>query len=147
MDAPPRRVSMLLRRFERGDVEPVVALWRACGLVVPWNDPCLDIERKLGEQPELFRVGIEEGELMASVMVGYDGHRGWMNYLAVSPERQGNGYGRDLVREAERLLTERGCPKLNLQVRASNRSVIDFYQAIGYSTDDVVSLGRRLIAD
>ncbi|WP_419819189.1 GNAT family acetyltransferase [Glaciibacter flavus] len=140
-------MSMVLRAFERDDADAVVALWRACGLVVPWNDPRRDIERKLGEQPELFRVGIDSGELMASVMVGYDGHRGWMNYLAVSPDRQGNGYGRDLVREAERLLTERGCPKLNLQVRASNRSVIDFYQAIGYSSDDVVSLGRRLIAD
>ena len=140
-------MSMVLRAFERDDADAVVALWRACGLVVPWNDPRRDIERKLGEQPELFRVGIDAGELMASVMVGYDGHRGWMNYLAVSPDRQGNGYGRDLVREAERLLTERGCPKLNLQVRASNRSVIDFYQAIGYSSDDVVSLGRRLIAD
>ncbi|MET0726251.1 MAG: GNAT family acetyltransferase [Leifsonia sp.] len=139
--------DLRVRRFQRDDTERVVALWRACGLVVPWNDPHLDIARKVAEQPDLFLVGEDDGLLVASVMVGYDGHRGWMNYLAVDPAAQGRGHGRALVAEAERMLTERGCPKLNLQVRGSNASAIGFYEAIGYAVDDTVSLGKRLIPD
>ncbi|KQQ94819.1 hypothetical protein ASF62_11385 [Leifsonia sp. Leaf325] len=138
---------MQLRAFERDDTEIVVALWRACGLVVPWNDPHRDIERKLAEQPELFLVGERGGRVVASVMVGYDGHRGWMNYLAVDPAEQGRGHGRALVMEAERMLTARGCPKLNLQVRGTNTDALGFYEAIGYAPDHAVSLGKRLIAD
>ena len=89
--------DLQLRAFERDDTETVVALWHACGLVVPWNDPHRDIERKLAEQPELFLVGERDGHVVASVMIGYDGHRGWMNYLAVDPAEQGRGHGRALV--------------------------------------------------
>ncbi|WP_235480237.1 GNAT family acetyltransferase [Leifsonia sp. Leaf264] len=139
--------ALQLRAFERDDTESVVALWHACGLVVPWNDPHRDIERKLAEQPELFLVGERDGRVVASVMIGYDGHRGWMNYLAVDPAEQGRGHGRALVREAERMLTARGCPKLNLQVRGTNTAALGFYEAIGYAPDNAVSLGKRLIAD
>lgn len=137
----------MLRPFAPADTEAVVALWEACGLVRPWNDPRKDIARKLTVQPELFLVAEEEGGVVATVMVGYDGHRGWVNYLAVDPAMRGRGLGRALMRRAEELLIERGCPKLNLQVRASNESVVEFYTALGYTDDRTVSLGKRLIPD
>jgi ribosomal protein S18 acetylase RimI-like enzyme len=80
-------------------------------------------------------------------MVGRDGHRGWINYLAVHPDHQRQGFGRLLMAEAERRLQLRGCPKVNLQVRGSNQAAVEFYRRIGYTVDDVVSLGRRLIDD
>jgi len=137
----------MLRQFDPADTEPVVALWEACGLVRPWNDPRKDIARKLTVQPELFLVAEEEGGVAATVMVGYDGHRGWVNYLAVDPALRGRGLGRALMRRAEELLIERGCPKLNLQVRAGNEHVVEFYAALGYTDDRTVSLGKRLIPD
>nr|WP_092966741.1 GNAT family acetyltransferase [Agromyces sp. CF514] len=139
--------SWRIRPFAVADTEPVVALWRDAGLVVPWNDPYLDIERKLGVQPELFLVGESDGVPVATAMIGYDGHRGWVNYLAVDEPFRGTGLGRALMHEAERLLAERGCPKLNLQVRSSNAGVIAFYRSLGYGVDDVTSLGKRLIPD
>ena len=139
--------ELRIRPFDRADTEPVVALWRAAGLVVPWNDPYRDIERKLSVQPELFLVGESRGAVIATAMVGYDGHRGWVNYLAVDDSRRGEGLGAALMAEAERLLAEVGCPKLNLQVRSSNAGVIEWYRTLGYEPDNAVSLGKRLIAD
>ncbi len=137
----------VVRPFRRADTEAVVALWRAAGLVVPWNDPYLDIERKLSVQPELFLV-VEAGEtIVGAAMVGYDGHRGWVNYLAVDESRRREGLGARLMAEAERLLVEYGCPKLNLQVRTSNTAVIEWYRSLGYELDQAVSLGKRLIPD
>jgi ribosomal protein S18 acetylase RimI-like enzyme len=138
---------MKIRAFQANDEAAVVALWQECGLTRPWNDPHADIARKLTEQPELFLVGTVADELVATAMVGFDGHRGWVYYLAVSPRHRRRSYGRSLMREAERLLIERGCPKLNLLVRSSNKEVIKFYGKLGYVQDDVVSLGRRLIRD
>jgi ribosomal protein S18 acetylase RimI-like enzyme len=138
---------MRICAFQPGDEAGVVRLWEECGLTRPWNDPHADIARKLTEQPELFLVGTVGEELMATAMAGYDGHRGWVYYLAVSPWHRRRGFGRLLMREAERLLLERGCPKLNLQVRSSNTEVIEFYRKLGYTQDDVISLGRRLIHD
>ena len=103
--------------------------------------------RKRSVQREWFLVGTEGEAVMASIMIGYDGHRGWINYLAVDPAHRKKGHARTLMREAERLLAAAGCPKINLQIRTSNASVIEFYEAIGYARDDVVSFGRRLIAD
>ncbi len=125
----------------------VIALWQDCGLVVPWNDPSKDIDRKLQVAPELFLLGFVDGELVATVMGGYEGHRGWINYLAVRPSRQRGGCGRQIMAAVEALLRERGCPKINLQVRSSNQAVIAFYQALGYGVDDVVGLGKRLEHD
>ncbi|UOQ88766.1 GNAT family acetyltransferase [Agromyces endophyticus] len=140
--------SISIRPFAVDDTEAVVALWRAAGLVKPWNDPYLDIERKLTVQPELFLVAVGgDGALVGTAMVGYEGHRGWVNYLAVADPARGTGLGRALMAEAERLLVERGCPKLNLQVRSSNTDVIAFYERLGYAVDDAVSLGKRLIPD
>lgn len=144
----------VIRPFRRDDTEPVVALWRAAGLVVPWNDPYRDIERKLTVQPELFLVVEEEGDgggtgaaVIGTAMVGFDGHRGWVNYLAVVESHRGQGVGTRLMGEAERLLVERGCPKLNLQVRSTNSGVIEWYRSLGYGLDEVASLGKRLIPD
>ena len=138
---------MQIRAYAPEDEASVVRLWEVCGLVRPWNDPRRDIARKLSEQPELFLVGLWQGELVASAMAGFDGHRGWVNYLAVSPDHRKRSFGRQLMQEIERRLTERGCPKLNLQIRSSNKDVIAFYRKLGYAEDDVISLGRRLIRD
>ena len=138
---------MQIRPYQAADEDPVVALWQACGLTRPWNDPRKDIARKLTVQPELFFVGTHDGAVMASVMAGYDGHRGWINYLAVHPSHQKRGHGEALMRAVEQALLAMGCPKINLQVRAANTGVLAFYSRIGYANDEVVSLGRRLIPD
>lgn len=138
---------MKIRVFQPIDEEAVIALWRECGLTRPWNDPRVDIARKLTEQPELFLVGTIGTELVASTMAGFDGHRGWVYYLAVSPSYRAQLYGRALMQEVERLLTERGCSKLNLLVRSTNTEVIEFYRKLGYTQDEVVGLGKRLIHD
>lgn len=138
---------MRIRPFEPADESTVVALWRECGLTRPWNDPHRDIQRKLSEQPELFLIATIDDALVGTAMVGFDGHRGWVYYLAVSPLHRKRSIGRALMREAERLLMERGCPKINLLVRSSNTDVIAFYRELGYTQDDAVSLGRRLIHD
>ncbi|HWV90898.1 MAG TPA: GNAT family acetyltransferase [Burkholderiales bacterium] len=138
---------MHIRTFHAADEGAVVALWDECGLTRPWNDPHKDIARKLEVQPELFLVGAVDEAVIASVMAGYEGHRGWMNYLAVAPRFRGRGYGRALVEHVERLLLERGCPKINLQVRASNPAAVAFYRRLGYAQDESISLGKRLIVD
>lgn len=138
---------MQIRSFQPADAPAVVALWQACGLTRPWNDPGKDIARKLTEQPELFFVGTIGGVLMATAMVGYDGHRGWVYYLAVAAGHRQRSHGRALMDEAERRLVAIGCPKINLLVRSSNAAVIDFYRGLGYTQDDSVSLGKRLIRD
>jgi ribosomal protein S18 acetylase RimI-like enzyme len=142
-----RGLMIEVRAFEPTDQDAVVALWEACELVRPWNDPRKDIERKLQVEPKMFLVAIAGGVLAGSVMAGYEGHRGWINYLAVRPELQRRGVGARLMAEAERLLEEAGCPKINLQVRSENVDAIAFYRAIGYEIDDVVSLGKRLVED
>ena len=138
---------MQVRPYQDSDEAAVIALWEAAGLTRSWNDPRKDIERKRSVQREWFLVGAHGGDVNASIMIGYDGHRGWINYLAVSPAHRLRGHARTLMREAERLLAAAGCPKINLQIRSSNASVIEFYKSIGYAQDDVVSFGRRLIAD
>ncbi len=138
---------MHIRPFHPTDQEAVVVLWRSCDLIRPWNDPFKDIRRKLAVRPDLFLVGELDGEIIACVIAGYEGHRGWLNYLAVSPKHQRRGYARAIVDEAERLLRQAGCPKINLQVRTSNHGVIEFYRRLGYTVDDVVSMGKRLEHD
>ena len=115
--------------------------------MVPQNDPGRDIERKLRVNPEWFLVGQLEGHIIATCMAGYEGHRGWINYLAVAPTYRLRGFAAKLMQEAERILRRAGCPKINLQIRTSNSDVIEFYKAIGYSIDDVVSMGKRLVQD
>jgi ribosomal protein S18 acetylase RimI-like enzyme len=138
---------MEIRSFQPSDECAVILLWEACDLLRPWNDPEKDIRRKLQVQPEMFLVGVSSEELVATAMVGYEGHRGWVNYLAVAPEHQGKGFGRAMMTEAEKLLNEAGCPKVNVQVRGTNTAAIGFYERIGYRIDDVVGLGKRIEDD
>ena len=138
---------MLIRAFQSPDQAAVVALWQACDLTRPWNDPYKDIARKLQVRPDLFLVGEVQGRLMASAMFGYEGHRGWVNYLAVSPDHQRQGHAQAMMQHGEALLLASGCPKINLQVRASNAQVLAFYESLGYRDDQVVSMGKRLIPD
>ena len=138
---------MQIRPFQPADEAAVIALWRKCDLCRPWNDPKKDIRRKLKVQPELFLVGLASDALVASVMVGYEGHRGWINYLAVDPGYQRRGFGGALMAEAERRLRECGCPKINLQARPTNRAVIEFYESLGFAVDQAISMGKRLERD
>ena len=138
---------MQIRAYQPQDETAVLALWEACALTRPWNDPRKDIERKLQVRPDLFLVGHVQGQLMATAMFGYEGHRGWLNYLAVSPAHQRQGHARALMQQGEVLLRASGCPKINLQVRADNTAVLAFYQSLGYLDDKVVSMGKRLIPD
>lgn len=138
---------MRIRIYEASDEEPLIALWRECDLVKPQNDPHKDIARKLAVDPDLLLVGTLEGRIVASVMVGYEGHRGWINYLAVAREHRQNGFARLMMEEAERLLRLRGCPKINLQVRESNLDVLRFYAKLGYFVDQSICLGKRLEFD
>jgi ribosomal protein S18 acetylase RimI-like enzyme len=136
-----------VRPFAPADTEAVVALWRECGLTRPWNDPHKDIARKLQVQPELFLVGDVGGAVVSTVMAGYEGHRGWVYYLAVAPAHQRRGYARELMQHVEAALLARGCPKISLLVRSANTAVLDFYARLGYAQDAAVPLGKRLIPD
>ncbi|MBU8920785.1 MAG: GNAT family acetyltransferase [Bacteroidales bacterium] len=143
-----------LRPFVEKDRRSLIRLWESCDLVVPWNDPSKDIDRKLRVDPDLLLVLVrrsgddrEGGELVASVMGGYEGHRGWINYLAVDPRHRGRGYARTIMKEIEERIRAKGCPKINLQVRENNKAAIDFYKHFGYADDHLISLGKRLVDD
>ncbi|WP_261841986.1 GNAT family acetyltransferase [Aliamphritea ceti] len=139
---------MQIRPFHINDQTDVIQLWSDCGLVKPQNNPAKDICRKLNIQPELFLVGYNSsGKIIASIMGGYEGHRGWINYLAVHPSQQRCGYARLLMLEIEHRLQALGCPKINLQIRDTNTEVLAFYRAIGYLEDPVISFGKRLETD
>ena len=138
---------MIVRSYEEGDREAVIALWKACGLSRAWNDAGRDIDRKRTVQPELFLVGLEEGTLVATAMAGFEGHRGWVNYLGVDPDHQRHGYGTRMMQAAEEALRRVGAPKVNLQVRSGNDAAVAFYRALGYEIEERVSLGKRLVSD
>lgn len=137
--------ALEVKQYQPMYSEDVVNLWQECGLVVQQNNPQRDIDTKVYFQPNLLYVGLLDGILVASVMAGYEGHRGWINYLAVKPEYQKKGIGRKMMEHAEVELINLGCPKINLQVRGSNKDVIEFYDRIGYSVEDRVSMGKRII--
>lgn len=136
-----------IREYHINDEQQVIHLWYECELVVPWNNPKMDIERKLKVNPELFLVGETEDKIIASVMGGYEGHRGWINYLAVLPEHQRKGYARQIMTAVEQKLKNIGCPKINLQIRSNNEDVIKFYESIGYYDERMTSMGKRLSED
>jgi ribosomal protein S18 acetylase RimI-like enzyme len=135
---------MQIGTFSEEDEEEVIALWARCELLRPWNDPKRDIARKLLVQRELFLVGKIDGKIVATVMAGYEGHRGWVNYLAVDPGFRRQGLGTTLMEEAERRLREIGCPKVNLQIRNENGDAMAFYERLGFERSPVVSMGKRL---
>ncbi len=125
----------------------VIALWQKCDLTRPYNDPHKDIARKMKVDPDLFLVGLDGDNVVATAMGGYDGHRGWVNYLGVDPDYQRQGLGEQIMAAVEKALLARGCPKFNLLVRTENISAQKFYESIGFSRDDCVEMGKRLIPD
>ena len=139
--------NFAIRQFVPNDTNRVIFIWEQCDLVRNWNNPNFDIQRKLNFQKELFFVGLLNDEIIATAMFGYDGHRGWLNYFAVLPNFQKRGFGKKLMTFGEMALVEKGCPKLNLQIRNDNTKAINFYQKVGYKEDAAVSFGKRLIED
>jgi ribosomal protein S18 acetylase RimI-like enzyme len=139
--------NLSIRPYQPDDESEVIDLWLQCNLVVPHNNPRRDIQRKLKINPEWFLVGVLRDEIIATCMAGYEGHRGWINYLAVSPQYRRRGVAATIMKEVENRLSAAGCPKINLQIRRSNIEVVRFYQSIGYSEDLVVNMGKRIEPD
>jgi ribosomal protein S18 acetylase RimI-like enzyme len=134
-----------IRSYIESDEKAVAALWRRVFPdSPPWNVPEEDIRRKLSVQRELFLVAIQGSELVGTAMAGYDGHRGWVYYVAVSPEYRRQGIGRALMGWVEESLAQLGCHKLNLQVRALNAQAVSFYRQLGYHVEDRISMSKRL---
>lgn len=134
----------MFRPITDKDVETVIALWQACGLTRPWNDPHQDIDFARGKEASDVLVAERDGEIVASVMVGHDGHRGMFYYLCVRPDLQGQGLGKETVRAAEAWLAERGVWKINLLVRSENEKVRGFYEKLGYEINPVLCMGRKI---
>jgi ribosomal protein S18 acetylase RimI-like enzyme len=135
---------MDIRLASPADRDRVIALWTAAGLTRPWNDPGLDFDRALSGPSSVVLVGDADDELVAAAMVGHDGHRGWVYYVAVREDVRGRGYGTALMRAAEDWLRDRAIPKIQLMVRDDNAAAAGFYEALGYEPAEVRVLGRRL---
>jgi ribosomal protein S18 acetylase RimI-like enzyme len=136
---------MQIRPYEETDEPAVVALWNeVLPDAAPHNDPATTIRKKLAVQRELFFVGLIDAAVAGTVMGGYDGHRGWVYAVAVRPSCRRRGVGTALLRRLEAALAERGCLKVNLQVRAGNADAVAFYERLGYSVEERVSMGKRL---
>ena len=143
----PLMSNITIRPYSETDLNSIVSLWEICELSRPWNDPIKDIERKLTVQRDLFQILEKDGEILGSVMGGYDGHRGSVNYLGIHPDHKNEGLGKLLMNRIEEELIKMGCPKINLMVRNSNLDVHEFYRVIGYEEQEVVVFGKRLIPD
>lgn len=139
--------ELTIRVFDASDEAAVIDLWVRCGLTAPTNDPAKDIARTRAVQQELFLVGEVNRVVAAALMGGYDGHRGWVYYVAVDPDQQRKGYGGQLMAALEARLSAMGCPKLNLQIREGNDQVAAFYRALGFGNEPRISMGKRLIPD
>jgi ribosomal protein S18 acetylase RimI-like enzyme len=136
--------QLQIRPYQAEDEEQVIALWQRCRLVRAGNDPQEEIRRKVAFQPDLFLVGLFDTEVVATAMAGYEGRRGWLNYVAVSPEHERRGVGRAMVENAIALLKAQGCPKVNLQIVATYEAVVGFYQSLGFDVEELISMGKRL---
>lgn len=126
------------------DASAVIALWHACGLTRPWNDPQADFDLALATSTSAILVAREVDAIVASIMTGFDGHRGWVYYLGVDPAQRRHGLGRQMMAAAEGWLRDAGAPKIQLMVRGDNQAATGFYRALGYQLQDVVTIGRRL---
>lgn len=135
---------MTIRPLPEHLYDDAVALWRQTGLTRPWNDPTADLHRAVEGSASTVLAAVEQGVLRGTAMVGHDGHRGWLYYLAVAPAEQGRGLGRRLVGACEQWVRDRGVPKLQLMVRADNAHAVAFYERLGYADAGVTVLGRRL---
>jgi ribosomal protein S18 acetylase RimI-like enzyme len=127
--------------------DAVIALWKKCDLTRPHNDPKKDIKRKMKVDPELFLIGLDGDRVVATAMGGYDGHRGWVNYVGVDPAYQRQGLGRQIMEALVKALLTKDCPKFNLLVRSDNLGAIKFYENLGFNREDCVEMGKRLISD
>ena len=135
---------MFIRRFDQRETQEVVHLWELCGLTRPWNDPLQDLDRAMRGNESDVLVGEQDGRVVGTVMVGHDGHRGWMYYVAVHPEMQRLGFGAKLVEAAESWLKDKGVPKSMLMIRDSNLPVTEFYTCQGYKPSGVVVMEKWL---
>ena len=133
--------------FEDKHRTQVIDLWEKCNLIKSWNDPNKDIDRKLKVNDNLFLIVEFNKVIIGSAMIGYDGHRGSLYYLAVDPKHQRKGVGKMLMKEIEKKLIEVGCPKINIFIRNSNIEVKEFYQSIDYEEQNCLVYGKRLIPD
>ena len=141
------KLDFEIRPIKSIEHQQLIDLWLECGLTRSWNNPEKDIQRKLSFQPDLLLGAFQKEQLVGSIMAGYDGHRGWMNYLGVLPNFQRQGIGKKLVEVTENGLQKLGCPKVNLQLRYSNFVARHFYRKIGYCEDAALSFGKRLVFD
>jgi ribosomal protein S18 acetylase RimI-like enzyme len=121
-----------------------IALWHETGLTRPWNDPAADLRRAVEAPDSTILAAVDEGTLIATAMVGHDGHRGWVYYLAVIPSHQRQGLGRQMMTACEEWVKAQRIPKIQLMVRAENRAALGFYENLGYTDAEVVVLGKRL---
>ncbi|MGA2996885.1 GNAT family acetyltransferase [Bradyrhizobium sp.] len=142
MTAPVQ--TLAIAPIDDADVADVVALWQACGLTRPWNDPATDIAFARKASNATVLIGRDDGLIVATVLVGHDGHRGWVYYLAVDPDHRHKGYGRVMMDAAENWLRETGIEKLQLMVRPDNKSVKNFYQSLGYSEQERIIYAKWL---
>ncbi len=136
--------TLAIAPIDDADVADVVALWQTCGLTRPWNDPAADIALARKGPNAAVLIGRDDHAIVATVLAGHDGHRGWVYYLAVDPDHRQKGYGRVMMDAAERWLRERGIEKLQLMVRADNTSVKNFYQSLGYSEQERIIYAKWL---
>lgn len=135
---------MHIESLATSDFDAAVALWHDAGLTRPWNDPMDDLRRAVAGPSSTVLAGRDDGELVATAMVGHDGHRGWVYYVAVRPDRRGRGHGRAIMRACETWLSTRDVPKIQLMVRTENDAVMAFYAVLGYGPDGVVVMSKRL---
>lgn len=137
-------MPLMIEPATAADAPAVIALWHACGLTRPWNDPQADFDLALATPTSTILIARDGGAIAATVMTGFDGHRGWVYYLAVDPAQRRAGLGRQMMAAAEGWLRAIGSPKIQLMVRGDNREASRFYKALGYEVQDVVTIGRRL---
>ncbi|MCK5757965.1 MAG: GNAT family acetyltransferase [Clostridiales bacterium] len=135
--------KMLIRQFKMDEKNDVIQLWDKCGLLHSPNNPVDEMKVKTDFQPELFLVGEIDNKIIATIMLGFEGRRGWINYLCVLPKYQGIGYGSDLVQHGMELLHKLGAPKINLLIRPTNTKVKEFYKKLGFETEDAVLMSHR----
>ena len=141
---PERAMKLDISPLRPDETEAAVALWEACGLTRPWNDPRADIALALGKPASTVLAGRLEGQLVATAMVGSDGHRGWVYYLGVSPAHRRAGFGAQMMQAAADWLKARGVPKLHVMIRSENVAVADFYARLGYEKSDTITMAKRL---
>jgi ribosomal protein S18 acetylase RimI-like enzyme len=146
VNAPPTISSagLAIAPIEDGDVAAVTALWQRCGLTRPWNDPAADIALARRGPNSTILIGRDGGAIIATAMVGHDGHRGWVYYVATDPDHRGKGHGRAIMVAAEEWLRQAGIAKMQLMVRADNTKVQAFYESIGYDEQERIIYAKWL---